>query len=358
MYTQLEIKNFRCFKNFEMKLKPITLISGMNNTGKTSVLDSVFLFHNYAYPDVFLELLRSRGTRQGKGDTLAKNAWEPLFYNMDVEKPVEIRLNGQHLLRLAKNNEYALSNHLPGIFDGKIDFTSSNYALSCCYEKGDEHFDGDYLRCNEKLDNNLVLQGRNNAEFIKNEGECQCFGPNSKLDDLTVAELFGKVETSMNKTDMDRLMRVLSILDGCIEDITTIAAYERVQLYFTGKQGVKLPIHIMGDGIRKLLYIALVLLTKPGCILLLDEVENGLHYSLHAKFWELISIMAMQEKCQIIATTHSYECINGALEGVEAANLHDSFSYTRLDRSADSIVPKTFTSDMLERALDLDWEVR
>lgn len=119
-----------------------------------------------------------------------------------------------------------------------------------------------------------------------------------------------------------------------------------------------LPIHTMGDGIRKLLHIALVLLANPGCILLLDEVENGLHYSLHAKFWEMVSTLAIQEKCQVIATTHSYECISGALEGIMAAKLEDSFAYTRLDRSEKGIVPKTFTSDMLERALDSDWEVR
>jgi len=87
-----------------------------------------------------------------------------------------------------------------------------------------------------------------------------------------------------------------------------------------------MPIHTMGDGVRKLLHIVLIMLTKHRSILLLDEVENGLHYSLHTKFWEMISTLAKQEKCQIVATTHSYECINGALEGTKSASLTHSLA--------------------------------
>ena len=119
-----------------------------------------------------------------------------------------------------------------------------------------------------------------------------------------------------------------------------------------------MPIHTMGDGIRKLLHIALIMLTKPGSIILLDDVENGLHYSLHDKFWEMISSLAIKENCQIVATTHSYECISGALEGIKKANLEDKFAYLRLDKTDGTVIPKTYTSDMLERALDKDWEVR
>ncbi|MCL2167342.1 MAG: ATP-binding protein, partial [Clostridiales bacterium] len=86
--------------------------------------------------------------------------------------------------------------------------------------------------------------------------------------------------------------------------------------------------------------------------------ENGLHYSLHALFWEVISILAKQLQCQIIATTHSYECIQGAVDGIKAAKLEDDFTYVRLDKNSMGVIPKTFSSDMLERALDTDWEVR
>ncbi|MCL1974608.1 MAG: ATP-binding protein [Firmicutes bacterium] len=356
MYNLLELNNFRCFKKFSMELKPITLIAGKNNTGKSSILDGLFLFQNYANPDAFINLL---GFRDMKSiDTSASTVWSPLFYNMNTQETIKICLNDKYSLRLEKNDAYALSSNDLGILNGKVDFSSANYALSCNFERERKQFIGDYMRSNEKLNHNLVLLGRNNVSIQANDEFIQYLGPHISLDDITVADLFGQIELSQNKTDKNKLIDVLGILDEGIVDIKTIAASGLVQLYFTDKKGVTLPIHTKGDGIRKLLHIALVLLTKPGCILLLDEVENGLHYSLHAKFWEMISTLAVQEKCQVIATTHSYECISGALEGVKAATLEDSFAYTRLDRNENGISPKTFTSDMLERALDSDWEVR
>jgi AAA15 family ATPase/GTPase len=356
MYTKLELNNFRGFKEFSMELKPITLIAGKNDTGKSSILESLFLFQDYANPDVFIKLLNFRGMSQY--DTSARTVWAPLFYNMDTQENIELRLNGEFFLSLKRNNEFALSSKTPEILNGKIDHSTANYALLCNFEREAKRFSGNYLIGNEKLDYNLVLQGLDNAAIQPNDEVIQYIGPHITLHDISVAELFGQIELSRNKMDKEKLIEILAIIDEKIKDITTIATNRLVQLYFIDKHNNKLPLHLYGDGIKKLLHIALVLLTKPGCILLLDEVENGLHYSLHAKLWEMISTLAIQENCQIIATTHSYECINGALEGIKAANLEESFAYVRLDKCDKGIVSKTFACDMLERALDSDWEVR
>ena len=47
MHKQFTFKNFRGFSDLKVDLKPLTLISGENNTGKTSVLEGLFLFHDY-----------------------------------------------------------------------------------------------------------------------------------------------------------------------------------------------------------------------------------------------------------------------------------------------------------------------
>jgi len=56
MYTKLELSNFRGFKELVIDLKPITLIAGKYNTGKTSILESIFLFHDYSNPEVLKNL--------------------------------------------------------------------------------------------------------------------------------------------------------------------------------------------------------------------------------------------------------------------------------------------------------------
>ena len=352
MYSILELKNFRSFKEISLELKPITLIAGKNNTGKSSILDSLFMFQDYADPLVFLKLLGFRGMRQA--DISARTVWEPLFNNMDTKEPIEIRLNHEYSLRLQRNSEYVISGNTLGLLDGKINMASNNYALSCNFERDNMCFSGDYFIGNDNLNNNIMLHSRDNVPIQPNDAFVQYMGPNTTLNDITVAEIFGQIELSQNKLNKEKLLDTLAILDEDIVDITTIVTNGHVQLYFTNRQNTKLPIHAIGDGLRKLLHLALILLAKPGSLLLLDEVENGLHYSMHAKLWETISTLAMQEGSQIVATTHSYECIGGALDGVTAAGFGDSFAYIRLDKNEKGIIPKTYSSEVLERALHTD----
>ena len=43
--------------------------------------------------------------------------------------------------------------------------------------------------------------------------------------------------------------------------------------------------------------------------ILIDEIETGFHYSMFDKLWEVIATTAKKNNCQIIATTHIYECM-------------------------------------------------
>ncbi|MCL2775420.1 MAG: ATP-binding protein [Oscillospiraceae bacterium] len=348
MYNTLKLTNFRKFKNFSMKLKPISLISGKNNTGKTSILESIFLLMDYEHPDVFWKMLNFRGVR--KGSTTPQTIWEPLFYGMDSGKILKIGMDNNFSIKLEKNDKYSLPSDIPNDLKSIIGVPSINYALSCEVKKYDEIYRGNYV-----IGNNITLISDNGGKSLFTISHIQYIGPNVIPDDMSIAEWFGKVELMGKK---QKLIEGLKILDENITDITTIVGNGFPQLYITNKQNIKMPINIMGDGIRKIMNVALTILANPSGMLLLDEIENGLHYSLHSKFWALIATLATQEKCQIVATTHSYECINGALEGVKKVELQDNFAYIRLDIEDDTVVAKTFPSDMLEIALTSDLEVR
>ena len=348
MYNTLKLNNFRRFKDFSIELKPISLIAGKNNTGKTSILESIFLLHDYSNSDVFLKLLGFRGIYMA--NVFPQTIWEPLFHGMDSAKALIIKMDENFSIQLEKNDRYSLPNDMPDDFKNLIGVSPMNYALSCIIKKEDKTIKADYI-----IGNKVFLVGHKNNGQPFTTSFAQYMGPNVPLNDNIVAEWFGKVELMGKK---QKLIEGLKILDENITDITTIVGNGFPQLYITNKQNRRMPIHIMGDGIRKIMNVALTILANPFSILLLDEIENGLHYSLHAKFWELIASLATQEKCQVIATTHSYECINGALEGVKNVELQDNFAYIRLDIEDENVVAKTFTSDMLEFALTSDWEVR
>ncbi|MCL1997579.1 MAG: AAA family ATPase [Turicibacter sp.] len=359
MYNKLSLKNFRGFKDFSMELKPVTLIAGKNNTGKTSVLESVFLFQKYSDVNVFLILQNLREPTIDFRHTpalTANNVWNPFFYGMNPEETLEIKLDDEFTLRLKKDTEYALPENIPNALKSRVDFSiTKNYTLRCDFSKEPNNFSGAYvIGGNDNMNFSTLIPSNTDIPVPVNPEYIQFLGPSNTLSDEQVAENFGILDLNNNKQE---LIDILKILEKDISDITTVAIDRRVQLYIS-KQNSRLPVGVMGDGIRKILHIALTLLVNPGCILLMDEVENGLHYSLFPKFWEIVAKLAVEGGCQVIATTHSYECVQGATEGVHEGNLQDYFSFTRLDREEGTIKPKRYTIGSLERSINTGWEVR
>jgi AAA15 family ATPase/GTPase len=70
-----------------------------------------------------------------------------------------------------------------------------------------------------------------------------------------------------------------------------------------------LPIRSLGDGMQRLLGIALALVNAKDGLLLVDEIENGLHYSIQTDLWRLIFQLAQKLNVQVFATSHSWDCI-------------------------------------------------
>jgi AAA15 family ATPase/GTPase len=117
------------------------------------------------------------------------------------------------------------------------------------------------------------------------------------------------------------------------------------------------PLRRLGDGINKLLSYLLAMTANPGGIFLLDEIETGFHYSFYPKLWELVANVVKETGSQLVATTHSYECISAAVEG--SAKIDQSLlTYVRLGKENNTIVPYVFHEDDLAFALESDMEVR
>jgi predicted ATP-dependent endonuclease of OLD family len=70
-----------------------------------------------------------------------------------------------------------------------------------------------------------------------------------------------------------------------------------------------IPLNSMGDGMLRVLQLALKVYPAKGGFLLIDEFENGLHYTVQEKIWNWLFELASRFDFQVFATTHSWDCV-------------------------------------------------
>lgn len=122
------------------------------------------------------------------------------------------------------------------------------------------------------------------------------------------------------------------------------------------------PLNSMGDGMSRILQLVFKAYSAKNGFLLIDEFENGLHYSVQGKVWELIFELANKLKIQVFATTHSWDCVENfskiaiARKDVEGILFRVGTSV----RSSDfgRVIATTFDEDELVGITQSDLEVR
>ncbi|MCW3052875.1 MAG: phosphatase, partial [Chthonomonadales bacterium] len=118
-----------------------------------------------------------------------------------------------------------------------------------------------------------------------------------------------------------------------------------------------LPLDSMGDGFSNVISILSAIGAAPNGLCLIDEVDNGIHYSLLPQAWRSVVSAAHIYDSQVWATTHSYDCISAIHEAL--IETPDALRVHRLERRTDGeVIIHTFDHAMLGRALESGLEVR
>jgi hypothetical protein len=134
---------------------------------------------------------------------------------------------------------------------------------------------------------------------------------------LTIDELvsfLNKIALTPNET---LVLNSLKFLDPLIERIAvqvTNPGYYGTQSrggFIVKRKDTEQPIPIgsMGDGMWRMLAMAIALTQCKGGVLLVDEIDTGLHYTVMSQMWGLIFNAAKELDVQVFATTHSYDCV-------------------------------------------------
>lgn len=120
-----------------------------------------------------------------------------------------------------------------------------------------------------------------------------------------------------------------------------------------------LPLSSTGEGLNNLLAIILAIYETSEGIVLIDEIENGLHYSTQEILWEAIFEAAKAFNVQVFATTHSYENVKAfSAASDKIAGKGDKLRLFRLENEKDEIRVIDFNHEMLKTSIESEWEVR
>lgn len=359
MITSARIENFKGFKDLSLPdLSRITLLGGRNNVGKSSVLEALFLFHIKEQPDSFFQHFALRGF--GINSFEPELAIAPAYKDYQMDRKISISVtedNQEEVMVIEFNPSYSqklIEVQLPGPDERNAQVniaqkTAPAYSLEITYTSQNQQEQKSHLIVRS---NHIELQ----KEYADTrQSQVTFVGARARSIPNDLATRFGLLDV-IGKQDI--VIQFLKILEPRLISLTSVAMGPTS--YIHGDIGIerKIPVAFMGEGMDRLLSTVLTLATSRDGIILIDEFENGLHHSVMSKVWESISKAAQEFNCQIFATTHSYECLQAAYEGLAQAGMSEEFRYIRLDRTGDNVIAKTYSHQLLGTAIERGWEVR
>ena len=382
MLDSLLIKNFRLFKHLEVKkLSRLNLIVGRNNSGKSTFLEAVNFYINNSSPQVLLNLIGFRqenlepmSMEMTDDDFSRVNPIRHLFYNHNLPKIDEEGIRVGSLLTEQKQLHVFLSAF-------RLFTTEEGAQIRRIPIKPDE------IRPEDEpdIEVNLMVTEGDQVKRVFRMGENRSLerdirrgitGPTSppqcpievvSTGNFTSRKLASLWDRVAGTDFADQVISCLQLIDPTVSDIAFIQSDEgrerfgepptRFPIVRKVNVSERLPLRTSGDGVVRLFHIALALVNAKNGILLIDEFENGLHWSVQPKIWKAVFQLAVKLNVQVFATTHSRDCVRAfgeAWEGDEELG-----NFFRLNLKPDGQVTTTlYSCETLADSLETEVEVR
>ena len=172
-----------------------------------------------------------------------------------------------------------------------------------------------------------------------------------------LAMLWDRVALTPLEDDAYAALRIIAPeVERLVMKPLVIGSASRVPFVKLKGQDQSIALRSMGDGIDRLFGIALGMVNAKNGFLLIDEVENGLHYSIQLQLWRLLFSVARRLNIQVFATTHSSDCIRSF--DVAARESQEDGVVIRLAQKNDRILVAEFDENELGIAVEGQIEVR
>ena len=319
MLERLQVQNFRGFRSLEIgTLSRINLFAGRNNVGKSTLLEAIFLLGGAGDPRMALNTHIVRMPPDAKAPASVWEAlWMPLFRELDTD--AAMTFSGRH----------------SAIGDMKLTITLERPAITEV-----SRAEGSGIVASERSGERSLKFIYADAKAGRIEREARETADNVKFDRKEPYVAFGGRILQPGRGDVredavqlgrlrrqkrgDLLLKALRVVDRRLQSIEDNTSSGAPMIWVDIGLSELVPLPVMGAGMTHFARIVLAAVSSPGGVVLVDEIENGLHHSVLPDIWRIVESVAEQFDVQVFATTHSFECVEAAHEalGPEGFRLH------------------------------------
>ena len=328
----LVIEGFRGIDLLEIpRLGRVTLIAGKNGIGKTTVLEAVRVYAAGGRYSALAKLLNDREEVSTPNDEAdIEEVGRPygpdlsaLFYGRDLTRDARFSIgpySEQLVVRTIpiSEAEEEIQDRVFRIFGDEgapmiqVHFRGKRASIPWMSPSDFSLASGVRRRM---LQDSL---GRENGSLYPTM-VCESFGPDRPTS-RDIARLWSEVALT---PDEDIAARAVGMVMGkpvnrvSVLTMQSSRSAKPTAIARLEDSAYPVPLRSLGDGAVRLFTLVLAIANSKNGFLLIDEAENGLHYSIQRDFWRLVFRQSALHNVQVLVTTHSADCVRGF---AEAAN--------------------------------------
>ncbi len=333
MIKSIVIENFRCFNELKINnCRRINIIVGENGTGKTALLEAIFLALGHS-PELILRLRQQRGLSASLSGAIAgieEAIWKDFFFSRDWAKEASIRLTGDgpeaRSLTLRRGS---MQQAIPLDSEkSKDELATSPICMVWRDAVGKDHTS--YPKITSK---GLEFEAR--AEDLP---DFFMFPANQHVGASETAQRFSSLS---RKGKIGDFINIWTKEFPWIENLSIEMEGGAAAIYASVRgQKEKIPLANISGAINRFVAVLLAMSSRENAVVLVDEIENGTYYKHQAAMWRALLSIARTYGTQLFLTTHSEEWLRSLIES--ASGYIDEIALWRMERSGDGPVLHSF----------------
>lgn len=368
--STLTIERFRSLRHLKLEgLGRVNLITGRNNSGKSTVLEALRLLASDASPSVVYDILRYREENLTDADEPSRSVGtegpaqiSSLFPGFP---PLDKISDAITIVAIGDGSSLPLSLSL-GWFSEQRDpegfrrlipqqtqlFAETDSIPALVVEAGSARkiISLESLKRFPRrgMPGGLVEEPRLACVYVSPYGSehTAAFGP-----------LWDKIALSDREHDVVEALRIITPDISAVSMVGGEGSRQpRMAIVKVRGQARPLPLRSFGDGLNRLFGIVLSLANARNGLLLIDEVENGMHHTTQADVWRAVFRLSKRLNVQVFATSHSWDSIK-AFQEAASEDAEDGV-LVRLSRRDEEVIPTLFREKELAVATREHIEVR